>query len=696
MTLEGDQFDAPAHTWPAIPLDRLPVTVGRAPECDVRLAHPSISRLHVRFEAHKSRVVLVDGGSRFGTTVNSQLVQRVTLSLGDVVRIGSSPLYRFNGRALEPTAADGGMSLRIEELGVRRNGRDILRGVNAEIEAGELVGVLGPSGAGKSLLTACLSSAIKPTTGQITYDSGIPVDQDVEHFRNLIGIVEQEDLVFTDLTVEENLRYAAAVRLPAETADSRRAAVNSAMQMVGLEGKAQRMARVLSGGERKRLSVAVELLRSPRLLLLDEPTSGLDPGTAAKLIEVLRRLTRQGMTVICATHTMSTLHFFDTLLVLGRSQEVSYLTYHGPESRLLERFGARNFADLFDRLASMPAPSSGRPLQGLDPRLTPDGPTASTSVPNSRQAALRVRPPMQATPSGATFRLIVQVTFERSLKGMVRDRPALATALAQPVALALLIVFSRAPGVGSTNVNFFLTLAAVWLGMSATVREIVKERSLYTRDRLAGLPPRAYALGKLLFGFGAAALSCLLLLLTFRLAFFVCSGGIVAHDIAKIPWLIAVGAIVAVGLGGAAIGLLLSALSRSQTAAVSLLPLALLPQMLFSRVAAGDGVRSWRHLSPYAPLAILPQSYLNGFHRSKSERGLSKNFGRNAFLGILSLPMLTRPSTAAVDMARRWPPTSRRVAWIALELGYLGILVAGWCGVYYVTFMFRDKPVSDR
>ena len=132
------------------------------------------------------------------------------------------------------------------------------------------------------------------------------------------------------------------------------------------------------------------------------------------------------------------------------------------------------------------------------------------------------------------------------------------------------------------------------------------------------------------------------------------------------------------------------------TAAVSLLPLALLPQVLLSRVAAGDALRSWSTLSLYAPLAILPESVADRFHRSKAERGLSGTFARKTALAVVSLPMLTRPATASVDMARQSPLAGRREGWIAIELAYLFILVGAWCVAFYAVFRRLEKPSAAR
>lgn len=681
--------------WPDIPMTRLPLTIGRGPTADIRLMDMSISKTHARLErATGGGVLVVDLGSRFGTFVNNSPARRAPIRVGDLVRFGLGPPYRLTEEALTVTKTDGGLSLRLRGIGVRRGNRDILTGITTEIRAGELVGILGPSGAGKSLLISCLCGSSIPEYGMIEFDGGHSLKEESHRYRRMIGVVEQDDIVYPELTVAENLRFAAIIRTPYSTPDQREKSVQRAIAFVGLAAKAGRLVRVLSGGERKRVSIAVELLASPRILLLDEPTSGLDPGTAARLMEVLRHISRHGVTVILTTHTMSTLHFFDRLLVLGIRNGVTTLAHDGRSDGLPEKFSVRNYADLFDVLQDMPQSPAGVLTESA-----PAEPARPNVEQNKRSRPIirpRIRPFLQSDTSWRSFFPQTRMVFLRSLKGFLRDRPALTTALVQPAILGALIVVFRSPGLGSTSLVFFAMLAATWLGMSSTVREIVRERVLYGRDRLAGLSPSAYAFGKLAFGLMVSISQCLLLLLVFLSIVHIGPGNRSTNEIAAIPPVLFVTVISVVGLGGAAIGLILSTFARSQTAAVALLPLALLPQVLLSRVSAGDGVESWSRLAPYSPLALLPESIHDRFHRSKAERLQTKTAVRKTILAVVSLPMLTRPATAAVDMARQSPLTPQRRRWMFIEFLYLVALVGIYCSTFYGIFRLTDKPSVGR
>jgi ABC-type multidrug transport system ATPase subunit len=340
--------------WPAISLTASPVTVGRTDSNTVQMQHASISRTHLKLiKTESGDWELQDLDSRFGTFVNGARVARVVLKPGDSVRIGSSPPYRYNGQALEVSPDGAGMTISLRDVGIIRDGRTLIQNINLTIPADSFTGVLGPSGAGKSLMLGTLSSTMVPTGGQVEFDEGMTVKENLDYYRSKIGIVTQDDIVYTDLTVFENLDFAAQIRLPDATPDDRAKRIDFALEAVGLLEHRDKRVGILSGGQRKRVSVAIELLIQPRLLLLDEPTSGLDPGMQARLMEMLRGVSRRGVTVVCTTHTLDTLNFFDQLLVLGLKDHVASVAYFGSPRELLPSFGVHTQMDLFDKLQTL-------------------------------------------------------------------------------------------------------------------------------------------------------------------------------------------------------------------------------------------------------------------------------------------------------------------------------------------------------
>ena len=731
--------------WPPIPLGAAQVTVGRTEANDVPIQHASISRTHLRVgRLPDGHYELEDLNSRFGTFVNGARIKKVLLKPGDTVRIGSSPPYRFNaqGGALEVSLDGAGMAINLRDLSIVRDDRTLIQNINLSIPADSFVGVLGPSGAGKSLMLGTLSSTMAPTTGTVEFDDGHPVKDNLEYYRGKIGIVTQDDIVYNDLTVQENLCFAAEIRLPDLPHAERGKRVDFALEAVGLtEHRAKRVG-VLSGGQRKRVSVAIELLLQPRLLLLDEPTSGLDPGMQARLMEMLRGLSRKGVTVVCTTHTLDTLNFFDQLLVLGLKDRVASVAYFGSPRELLPSFGVHTQMDLFDKLQTL---SGQTPAERAAAEQEEDELPASVSI-TRRRRALRPRAQVRLakTPDGGErVPKQVKVVYRRAMLGLLRDRMAVFMALVQPPILAVLTALAGINQPKSIALSFFVVVCAMWLGMTLTVREVVRERKLYIRDRLAGMRPIAYLLGKVAFAativlFQATVLWVMIKILSTT---FVRNQN-TAEAVARMGWVSGWVALMLTGLGAAVIGLIVSTISKSERAAVGFLPLILLPQVVLSRPLTAEAKRDWPDPSPYMPMShhltgapmvgltkFEHQQYqmmkflwdyrvqlrLSGAESRLAEAGLyipkdeprppeqgQARGGMGRVLNFaISAPMLTRPATAAIDMLGERPaPEGSTVphitTWtVVVEYAYLIFLIAVYSAVLYALFMMLEKGWND-
>ena len=390
---------------------------------------------------------------------------------------------------------------------------------------------------------------------------------------------------------------------------------------------------------------------------------------AAKLMDNLRRLAHQGITVVCSTHTMDTVHFFDTLIVLGLKERVGRLVFTGAPAMLLQTFAVHNAADLFDRLQEADAVAL--------PRSMPQ-PAAIANQTTHTTGGVGLGP-RRPRPEGSTLLRQAGVVAQRSLLGFWRDRANLALALLQPLLLALLVVFSQHAQSRSTFVHFFLVISAMWLGMTVTVRELVRERELYVRDRLACLAPDAYLGGKFAYAVVVVAAQALLLCLAGRLmvALFMGSSQSLAGDsLLRTPLLLGVWVLFLAGLGGAIIGLGISTLVPSERAAIAVLPLALLPQMLLSRVAFGDGGEAWLTASAFGPVAEL------GRYFASADATLLKGL-----LAAVSLPLLSRPATAVLDL----PAHGVGGNLLAAEWAYLLVVVLGSALVLYLLFRWRER-----
>ena len=236
--------------------------------------------------------------------------------------------------------------LNARKLTVERGGKTILSGVDFQASDGEMIGILGPSGSGKSTLLMALNGFRPATAGRVTLD-GKDFYENFETFKSDIGFVPQDDIVPAALRVERTLGYAAELRLPDLEPEARIARVNMVMRILGLTESKDTRVSSLSGGQRKRVSVGVELLSKPRMLFADEPTSGLDPALERSLTENFRKLADDGHMVIVTTHIMSSLSLYDKLCVVNKGK----LAFFGPPDQIKSHFKVDDFIEIYNVLA---------------------------------------------------------------------------------------------------------------------------------------------------------------------------------------------------------------------------------------------------------------------------------------------------------------------------------------------------------
>lgn len=249
-----------------------------------------------------------------------------------------------------PTSPARPPSLTVRGASVRTGGHELLKHINLVLHPGELCALIGPSGAGKSTLIKVLLGLRAPSDGELRLGDKEPADA------GPIGYVPQDDALHTTLTVDRELSYAAELRLPQLDDDQRRKQVDRVVRAVGLEERRRLRIGRLSGGQRKRVSVALELLTAPRLLILDEPTSGLDPGLESTMMGLFADVAASGRMVLVATHAMESLSRCHALLLLMAGQVV----FFGPPDKAPEHFGVDRFASIFSRLNERSAVAWGR------------------------------------------------------------------------------------------------------------------------------------------------------------------------------------------------------------------------------------------------------------------------------------------------------------------------------------------------
>lgn len=241
-----------------------------------------------------------------------------------------------------------GLKLEVSDLEFKTFGKTILSGnINFTILPNEIIGLLGPSGSGKSTLLKSCCGLIKPSHGNILLNNK-SLYQNINDLRDKIGYVPQDDIIHQDLTVEKAVYYSAKLRLPNTYPDEKIKALSSkVISQVGLQERANLKIKKLSGGQRKRASIAVELLSEPSLLFLDEPTSGQDPQLEESLMKLFKDMANLGTTIIITTHAMASIEMLDLVIIIQSGSMV----YFGKPVDLLEFFDTKSYEGVFKNLA---------------------------------------------------------------------------------------------------------------------------------------------------------------------------------------------------------------------------------------------------------------------------------------------------------------------------------------------------------
>jgi ABC transport system ATP-binding/permease protein len=372
------------------------------------------------------------------------------------------------------------------------NGRQLLSNVSLTARRGSLTAIIGPSGAGKSTLAKLVGGAITPTTGEVSLE-GHDLHAQYASLRHRIGLVPQDDVVHHQLALEAALRYAAELRLPRAGTDERAAAVRWVLEELELTGHAHTRVDKLSGGQRKRASVAMELLTGPGLLILDEPTTGLDPALDRQVMTMLRRLADAGRIVLVVTHCLTHLDICDQVLFLAPGGKTAYC---GPPSDIDGAMGTTNWADLFASVAADPDTTHRAFLTRCHPHARP--------ARLSRQhPASTLRP--------VPCRLVHQVCTlaRRQVRLITADRGYFCFLAVLPFILGTLsLLVPGDVGLGTADprghaadepvqIVFLLSISAIFLGTALTIRDLVGERTIFRREQAVGLSATAYLLAKI-------------------------------------------------------------------------------------------------------------------------------------------------------------------------------------------------------
>ncbi|MFH0521552.1 FHA domain-containing protein [Streptomyces sp. M41] len=475
------------------PLPARTVRIGRAADNDLVIDDLVASRHHAELRALPDGTYeIADVGSHNGTYLNGSAVTRAPLGPGDIVGIGHSA-FCLVGDQLQEYVDTGEVSLEVQDLAVAvdHGRKTLLDHVSFPVGEKCLLAVVGPSGAGKSTLLNALTGQRPADHGTVLYD-GRDLYRDYAELRQRIGLVPQDDILHAQLTVRSALSYAAELRFPQDTAKAeRRARVDEVIRELGLEQRAGQPVHSLSGGQRKRVSVALELLTKPSLLFLDEPTSGLDPGMDRSVMNMLRGLADDGRTVIVVTHSVLSLDMCDRLLVLAPGGRIAY---YGPPEEALLFFGFAHWPEAFEAFERDQERDWAGDYRGslphrqyiadatAQPRQLRSGPVVITRPPRPRSRRAQL---------GTLIR--------RYASALGADRTFLAIMIALPFvmgAMARALAGSKLTQETAMNALLILCVGGVLTGAANAVRELVKERVIYQRERAVGLSRSAYLMSK--------------------------------------------------------------------------------------------------------------------------------------------------------------------------------------------------------
>ncbi len=633
-------------------------TIGRTPDNAIHLPHPQVSSRHAALHFSGGQIFLEDKNSANGTFVRGQRLtpgQRVPVTNGEKVFIGPMPLLiQVDGQDVAVVVEDavsweGRPLYEIEawDLLVQVPDRDnpselktLLDHVSFKALPGDFIALMGPSGAGKTTLLMTLNGYLPPSAGQVRIN-GEDLYAIYDALRGSIGYVPQDDIVHPELTVFEAVRYSARFRLPPDYSDdeiNRR--VETTLGQLGLEqvahlqiGKPER--KILSGGQRKRVNIAMELVTDPVIMFLDEPTSGLAADDTQALVQLLADLAKQtGKTIVTTIHQPSKEEFqkFNQTLVLGPG---GLTIFFGPPKDGYKFFGSfkeregkpndvDNPRDMFDMLNHRERPifEAMRAQNPSTPRFmsraaaarewnaeyfNPQNPIFQKMF--SGRRAVGTGTPPQGMPktrprSAGQFWLL----FSRYWKIKARDVSGTMIMLLQAPIIGVLLAgvfggqkdgipfwclgalqeLSKKSGGAGDGINdtlrnmqatpdhaaalFFCVVSAVWFGTSNAAREVVSERSIYLRERMVNLKLFNYIFSKFLLLTVFCIIQCTILL---AIVFFALGfhGGVQAFSIS-------LATLVVTAMNSVAVGLLLSTVVTSAEAAMALTPIALIPQVV--------------------------------------------------------------------------------------------------------------------
>jgi ABC-type multidrug transport system ATPase subunit len=576
-------------------------TLGRDPKSDMHINHPSVSFHHAILHKTSSGYELEDLKSTNGTYVNGKQVKgKISINANDEIQVGIHSFILMLNNEKDATIVQkeflDGFSIEAKNITIEVGNKiKLLDNISFTVNPGELVGLMGLSGAGKTTLIKALNGYDKPISGT-SLINGNDLYENYNLVKSIIGYVPQDDIVHPELNVGEALRYYAKLRLASDMSNEEiNILIDDTLNKLGIIGTKDTLigspetGKGISGGQRKRVNLAMELLAKPKVIFLDEPTSGLSAVDTKMVMELLRKLADEGTTIIITIHQPS----FDNYKIMDNQIILSYgkLAYYGPTyPNSIEYFNKNS-----DNTEVLNNPDNA--LIGLHQQEEQQGELKLDARKERNKKGLYWKANYEKskefkeyvkgregkkktlstnTESVSGFKQWLVLT-SRYLRIKLKDMGNTSILLGQAPIIAIMIVmlFSKsAYNDMPVTLLFVLAISAVWFGTINASREIVSEKPIFERERKVGIKIFPYIMSKFL----VLSVLCLIqsialvgvveLLPPFSLGF--------GESFIEILLLIFL-----TSLSGLSIGLLVSTLAKSQAQALGLIPLVLLPMIIF-------------------------------------------------------------------------------------------------------------------
>lgn len=564
---------ATSGKWRSYTLHNGDNSIGRAENCDMKLRNVAVSRYHAGIRCVNGEAYLFDNKSTNGVFVNGVKIDKpYRLNDKDIFTILNTT-FIFSGNQIFYKVNPEGIALEIrklnKEVSAKGGKKTILDKVDCSIGANEFVAIIGGSGAGKTTLMTAMSGFDTDVTGNV-FCNGISLRDNFQTLKNIIGFVPQQDIIYENITLKKMLYYTAKLKMPEDTTKEEiYARIHDVLGMVELIDHQDTYIRRLSGGQKKRASIAVELLANPGLFFLDEPTSGLDPGTEQHLMHTLSKLSKeQEKTIIMVTHTTNNLHLCDKVIIMGYGGR---LCYCGKPEGIKEFFHTDDIVQVYDMITA--------DTKSWEARFKASGINRLGNESNA-ESSKAIKPKKVSNINQ------LSVLIRRYLTLIKNDMERLMMIFIQPVLIGMLLALVAEEGIyekmfETRSILFALMSAGIWMGLFNTIQEIYKERVILKREYMANLKLPLYMLSKYIVQAMIAIAQSVIMVAVFIIVKGSpqCDGVVFGNAVLEMMVTIFVTIYVSAGFG-----LLISAISKNGDRAMSIAPFILIIQLLFSGI----------------------------------------------------------------------------------------------------------------